>query len=203
MKRRRNLTEINAGSMADIAFLLLIFFLVTTTLEVDQGIFSRIAKETPSDLQLKRRNLLAIYINKNDEILINDDVIPLKNLISIATDFIDNGAGKDLEGRVCAYCNGKKLALSSEHPTKAVITIEADRAATYETYVLTVDKIHKAYNDLRNQFALKKFNTSYKELEAVYTKTHDTNVFEKIELIKSKYPMLLGNIEKESAMANK
>lgn len=200
--KRKQLSEINAGSMADIAFLLLIFFLVTTTLEVDQGIMSRIAQENPNHLHLKERNLLSIYINKNDEILVNNTTFLLEDLSEEAQSFIDNGAGKDIKGTRCDYCHGKQLPNSSDHPTKAVITIEADRAASYETYIKTLDKVHSAYNDLRNRLSLKLYNKNYNQLESEYKKTQNPKVYQKLTFIKSKYPLLIGNIENNSAMAN-
>lgn len=201
--KRKSISEINAGSMADIAFLLLIFFLVTTTLDVDQGVFSKIAQENPNHLEIKERNLLSIYINRVNEISVNDEITSLDELSQKALDFIDNGAGKDVKGNSCDWCNGKKLSSSSDHPSKAVITIEADRETSYETYVSVLDKVHLAYNTLRNQLASKMYGKSYSKLEADYKKTHSKTTFDKIELIKSKYPLLIGNIELESSMANK
>ncbi|TCP28461.1 biopolymer transport protein ExbD [Tenacibaculum skagerrakense] len=201
--KRKPISEINAGSMADIAFLLLIFFLVTTTLDVDQGIFSRIAQENPNPLDTHKRNVFDISINRNNEILVGDTEITVDELSQLAQDFIDNGAGKDATGNSCDWCKGKKLSTSSDHPTKAIITIEADREASYETYVSVLDKVHLAYNTLRNRLSMQLYNKSFTALETAYKKTHSNSTFEKIELIKSKYPLLIGNIELESTMAKK
>lgn len=201
--KRKPISEINAGSMADIAFLLLIFFLVTTTLDVDQGIFSRIAQENPNPLDTHKRNVFDISINRNNEILVGDTEITVDELSQLAQDFIDNGAGKDATGNSCDWCKGKKLSTSSDHPTKAIITIEADREASYETYVSVLDKVHLAYNTLRNRLSMQLYNKSFTALETAYKKTHSNLTFEKIELIKSKYPLLIGNIELESTMAKK
>ena len=201
--KRKPISEINAGSMADIAFLLLIFFLVTTTLDVDQGIFSRIAQENPNPLDTHKRNVFDISINRNNEILVGDTEITVDELSQLAQDFIDNGAGKDAAGSSCDWCKGKKLSTSSDHPTKAIITIEADREASYETYVSVLDKVHLAYSTLRNRLSMQLYNKSFTALETAYKKTHSNSTFEKIELIKSKYPLLIGNIELESTMAKK
>ena len=201
--KRKPISEINAGSMADIAFLLLIFFLVTTTLDVDQGIFSRIAQENPNPLDTHKRNVFDISINRNNEILVGDTEITVDELSQLAQDFIDNGAGKDAAGNSCDWCKGKKLSTLSDHPTKAIITIEADREASYETYVSVLDKVHLAYNTLRNRLSMQLYNKSFTALETAYKKTHSNSTFEKIELIKSKYPLLIGNIELESTMAKK
>lgn len=201
--KRKPISEINAGSMADIAFLLLIFFLVTTTLNVDQGIFTKIAQDNPEALDTHKRNVFDISINRNNEILIGSDEISITEISQLAQDFIDNGAGKDSKGNPCDWCNGKKITTSSDHPAKAIITIEADREASYETYVNVLDKVHLAYNNLRNQLSVKMYGRNFTQLETAYKKTRNQDTFEKLEVIKSKYPMLIGNIEMESAMAKK
>lgn len=201
--KRKPISEINAGSMADIAFLLLIFFLVTTTLNVDQGIFTKIAQDNPDALDTHKRNVFDISINRNNEILIGSDEVSITEISQLAQDFIDNGAGKDSKGNPCDWCNGKKITTSSDHPAKAIITIEADREASYETYVKVLDKVHLAYNNLRNQLSVKMYGRNFTQLETAYKKTRNQDTFEKLEVIKSKYPMLIGNIEMESAMAKK
>ncbi|CAL2091580.1 biopolymer transporter ExbD [Tenacibaculum sp. 190524A05c] len=202
MKRKR-ISEINAGSMADIAFLLLIFFLVTTTLEVDKGLFSKIAQDNPETLDTHKRNVFDISINRNNEIALDNTIITIDEIPQLAQDFIDNGGGKDAKGNSCDWCNGKKLPTSSDHPAKAIITIEADREASYETYVSVLDKVHNAYNSLRNKLALKLYRKTYTELEAIYKNTREKAIYDQIEIVKSKYPMLIGNIEMESALAKK
>ncbi|MFY7672718.1 ExbD/TolR family protein [Tenacibaculum sp. MEBiC06402] len=201
--KRKSISEINAGSMADIAFLLLIFFLVTTTLDVDEGIFSKISQDTPITQDIHKRNVLEISINRNNQILIENSEVTVAEISKLAQDFIDNGAGKDVKGNTCNWCNGQKLSTSSDHPSKAIITIETDRETSYETYVTVLDKVHLAYNTLRNQLASKMYGKSYAQLETDYKKTHSQSTFDKIEFIKSKYPLLIGNIELEGTMANK
>ncbi len=104
--------EINAGSMADIAFLLLIFFLVTTTMDNDIGILKRLPKKEINQqiIDINERNVLEISINPNNQILIeNSQKIALQELKQIVTDFIDNGARSDANGKICDWCNGKKI----------------------------------------------------------------------------------------------
>ncbi len=83
---RRQVSEINAGSMADIAFLLLIFFLVTTTLEVDSGIARKIPpkQNKPTEIVIRDKNILEIDINKNNELFVEGNVISLSELKQIA-----------------------------------------------------------------------------------------------------------------------
>ena len=94
---RRSSPEVNAGSMADIAFLLLIFFLVTTTIETDSGINKRLPpiddSEQQEDVKLKQKNILTVEVNAKDELLIEDKKKPLDSLKTIAIAFLDNGGG--------------------------------------------------------------------------------------------------------------
>ena len=96
---RRSSPEVNAGSMADIAFLLLIFFLVTTTIETDSGINKRLPpiddSEQPEDVKLKEKNIFTVLVNAKDELLIEGEKKPLDSLKTLAIAFLDNGGGKN------------------------------------------------------------------------------------------------------------
>lgn len=90
---RRQLDEINAGSMADIAFLLLIFFLVTTTMDFEQGIAKILPQKTPPDMEatiLLDRNVLTIQANFNDEIMVDDKAFDVKDLKERTIEFMTN-----------------------------------------------------------------------------------------------------------------
>lgn len=192
---RRELPEINAGSMADIAFLLLIFFLVTTTMDVDQGIFTKLPqknKETPP-IVLKDKNLLEVIINEHNELLVEEKEISVNDLTNLAIDFVDNGGGTDKEGKPCDWCQGAKDPTSSDHPSKAVINIQAVRSANYETYVTVLDKLYKAYGILRDRYAQKVYKMSYKDMVKEEKKRLDNNELlrERIKLIQEKYPLLI------------
>ncbi len=90
---RRELQEINAGSMADIAFLLLIFFLVTTTMDTDEGINATLPQKTPPDMPqniVKERNVFKVIANKNDELLVEDDLLGVDELKDKTIEFLRN-----------------------------------------------------------------------------------------------------------------
>ena len=199
---KRSLPEINAGSMADIAFLLLIFFLVTTTMDVDSGILRKIPpKDDRTDIiDVKKKNIFEVFINKNNEISVDNEVVEIKDLKQLALNFIDNGAGVDVNKQPCGWCMGKKDPKSSDHPRKALISIEADRQANYETYVSVLDNLNGAYTMLRNRLALDLYNTSYTELmNKMSTETKDKEVFiEKIKNVRDKYPLLIADLETEN-----
>ena len=94
MARREN-SEINAGSMADIAFLLLIFFLVTTTMDVDSGISRKLpekSEDTP-EVTIKEKNVLDITVNRKNQLLVENEFVEVKDIRRLAMEFIDNGGG--------------------------------------------------------------------------------------------------------------
>ncbi|MCA0153097.1 ExbD/TolR family protein [Winogradskyella vincentii] len=122
---RRQSATVNAGSMADIAFLLLIFFLVTTTISADKGILRQLSAECPPGTNCKadiaERNLLRININAENEIMVKNEIVPIEKLKQFVIEFVDNN-GSDS----CGYCNGNKNEQSSDHPKKAVISLSHD-----------------------------------------------------------------------------
>ena len=196
---RKETPEINAGSMADIAFLLLIFFLVTTTMSVDAGISKKIPQkqENLTDIDINERNILEVNINKKNELFVDGKTIELKELKQIAVNFIDNGGGLDINKNNCNWCNGSKNPSSSDHPTKAIITIKTDRLTTYETYISSLDILNSAYTHLRNKLSVKLYNQNYASLLNAYKNSNnsDKNIQEKIKLIREKYPLLVSDIE--------
>ena len=194
MKNHRNPQEVNAGSMADIAFLLLIFFLVTTTIENDAGL-NRIM---PSDdnnaiVDIKERNLFEISINDADLIMAEGDIINPNNLKEKVITFIDNG-GLPLEAEgYCNYCKGNRFTDSSENPDKAIISIKAQRNSSYPVYVEVQNEVISAYNALRNRESLRLFNTPY---ETIYSDYYNEEISEdkkkvlkeRLEIIRALYP---------------
>ncbi|APG65158.1 hypothetical protein LPB136_07260 [Tenacibaculum todarodis] len=204
---KKDSPEINAGSMADIAFLLLIFFLVTTTMDVDSGILKKIPQKekNPPPIDIKQKNLLEITINKNNQLFINEQTVAISELKEIALNFIDNGGGFNKDGQNCSWCNGDKNPKSSDHPTKAVIAIEADRNADYGTYITVLDNLNSAYAQLRNKLSVKLYGKNYNSLEATYKKSDKNKapILEKIKNIREKYPLLISDIDVSPDMAKR
>ena len=195
---KKQLPEINAGSMADIAFLLLIFFLVTTTMNVDSGIARKLPpKQEDVPINIKEKNILEVNINSKNEIFVEGATISLKDLKQIAIDFIDNGGGLDKDKLACDWCKGKQLKTSSDHPTKAVISIQANRLTNYETYITVLDNLNSAYTHLRNKLSVKMYHQNYESLLEEFKKSNnkDKSVEEKIKTIRAKYPLLLSDAE--------
>lgn len=136
----RAVPEVNAGSMADIAFLLLIFFLVTTTIDTDKGISIKLPpmpeeNQPKNDIRIKERNVLQVLVNDNDMLLVNGQPLDIKGLKRRTKDFIDNPS-KDPE--------------LSESPQKAVISLKNDRGTSYNIYIQVHNELKAAYNELRD-----------------------------------------------------
>lgn len=205
---RRETPEINAGSMADIAFLLLIFFLVTTTMNVDSGISKKLSEKPPADYVppvIKERNIFEVNINRNNELLVEGERIDVKEIKDAAVKFIDNGGG---EGKLvdgvstgpCDYCKGEKSTTSSDHPNKAIISVQSDRGTEYGTYIIVQNELLRAYTELRNRLCEERYNMSFTELEKLYK--DDRNNLElkkKVEDIKTAYPQIISDAEPTSA----
>ena len=149
---KRAAPEVNAGSMADIAFLLLIFFLVTTTIEKDSGINRKLPPIDDSEVEppiIKQKNIFTVLLNKNDQLLVEDEQMQIKDLRKAAIEFLDNGG----DG-TCDYCQGKKSPSSSDNPDKAIISLKNDRETSYAAYISVQNELVAAYNVLRNRRAL-------------------------------------------------
>jgi len=211
MARREN-SEINAGSMADIAFLLLIFFLVTTTMDVDSGISRKLSEKPPENMPpppvIKEKNIFEVNINRNDELLVEDEVMKIEDIKQATIDFLDNGGGM---GKVtetapasrCDYCNGEKSESSSDHPNKAVISVQSDRGTSYGMYITVQNELLSAYTELRNRYAKtqikgKYAGMSYVELVALAANSKDEEnerLKQVITEIKEAYPQIISDAE--------
>jgi biopolymer transport protein ExbD len=207
MARREN-PEINAGSMADIAFLLLIFFLVTTTMNVDSGVSKKLSEKPPPDYVppvIKEKNIFEVNINRNNELLVEGERMDVKDLREAAVNFIDNGGGlgkpneDGTPGLPCDYCEGERSESSSDHPNKAIISVQSDRGTEYGTYIKVQNELLRAYTILRNRLCKKRYDMSFDELEETY-KDNKSNedLKKKVEDIKTAYPQIISDAEPTS-----
>ena len=188
--------EVNAGSMADIAFLLLIFFLVTTTIETDSGINRKLPpmEESDEDVVIKQKNIFTVLLNGKDRLLVEDNIMELKDLRQAAKEFLDNGGDKS-----CTYCRGKKDPSSSDNPDKAIISLANNRETSYKTYIAVQNELVAAYNELRNERAQAQYGKSFTEMEANYKDVNwpgnKTKLKERIDQIKADYPQKLSEVQ--------
>jgi biopolymer transport protein ExbD len=144
--------EVNAGSMADIAFLLLIFFLVTTTIDVDKGVLVKLppwSDEPPPEMKLNTRNVYSVLVNANNELLVRGEPKNIKNLRADTKIFI---------------MNPRKLDNMAQDPTKAIISLKNDRGTSYKTYLEVYNELKAAYNELREEEAMKRYSKSFEFL---------------------------------------
>ena len=148
---RRQAPEINASSMADIAFLLLIFFLVTTEIVEDKGILVKLppwSNEPPETQRLNERNVFSVLVNKDNNLLVRGEPTQLADLRERAKEFIINPTDRS------------DLAAS---PTKAIISLKNDRGTNYKTYLAVYNELNGAYNELWNELANERYGVDYSE----------------------------------------
>ena len=152
-KKSRGVPAINAGSMADIAFLLLIFFIVATTMDVDRGIATKLPplpeEEQEDDDQIKDRNVFIVLVNSADQLLVENEFTTVEQLKDKTIDFIKNPSNK---------------ANLSESPDKAVISLQNDRGTSYDMYIQVQNELKRAYNELRDEESLNRFGKKYADL---------------------------------------
>ncbi|MDD3892438.1 MAG: biopolymer transporter ExbD [Bacteroidales bacterium] len=163
----RSTPEINGGSLADIAFLLLIFFLVTTTMNVDTGL-ARMLPPMPEEKQkleekdVKQRNIFTVLINKSDRLLVEGMPLEVNMLRAKAKEFIVNP--------------NDEINLPEKKPTEVeffgtvrvaqgVISLQNDRGTSYRMYMLVQNELVAAYNELRDELATTKFGKQYSNLQ--------------------------------------
>ena len=199
---KRAAPEVNAGSMADIAFLLLIFFLVTTTIEKDSGINRKLPpiEESDEDVIIKQKNIFTVLLNGKDQLLVEDELMEVKNIRAAAIEFLDNGGD-----RSCDYCQGKKDPSSSDNPDKAIISLKNERETSYAAYITVQNELVAAYNTLRNRLALdigpkNGFrDMNFVEMQANYYDArfvgNKTKLKVVIDEIKEKFPQKLSEVQ--------
>lgn len=150
-KRRQYDQAVNAGSMADIAFLLLIFFLVTTTIMNETGIRVKLPAWEPDRINqpIPSKNVLTILVNASDEILIEKELAAVDQIKERTKEFI---------------MNPNKLTTLPSEPKKAVVSLQNDRSTSYRKYVEVYNEIKAAYNELWEASSQARFRKSYKDL---------------------------------------
>jgi hypothetical protein len=196
---RRSSPEVNAGSMADIAFLLLIFFLVTTTIETDSGISRKLPpiEEDQEDVIIKQRNIFTVLLNGKDQILVEDELMVLEDVRAAAIEFLDNGGGKGDDG--CDYCKGDRDPSSSDNPDKAIISLKNERETSYAAYISIQNELVAAYTHLRNIRAEDLYGESYEEMLKNYRDVNwpgnKTKLKEKINRLRKEYPQKLSEVQ--------
>jgi biopolymer transport protein ExbD len=193
---RRNAPEINAGSMADIAFLLLIFFLVTTTMDVDTGLTRKLPppiEEPIEDIpEVKQRNVFQVLVNANDELLVEGEPILVSKLREEAKNFIvgdptftnpEMPEGKMTEVPV----------LGQMMVSKQIVSLQNDRGTSYEMYIKVQNELVGAYNEVRDEYAQQKFGKTMKRLEKEAGSSKEAEL--QVDAVKDVYPQRISEAE--------
>jgi biopolymer transport protein ExbD len=188
--------------MADIAFLLLIFFLVTTTIETDAGLDRMLPPIEPpdTDVVIKQKNIFVVNINKNGQLLVEEQLMDIRDLRAAAIAFLDNGGSPSGTPEYCNYCKGKRDEKSSDSPQKAIISLRNDRETTYSTYITVQNELVAAYNDLRNREARRLYGREFTEMESEYLNPETPSsvrdeLKEKVQKIQELFPQKLSEAE--------
>jgi hypothetical protein len=199
----RKSPEVNAGSMADIAFLLLIFFLVTTTIETDSGINRKLPpmEDVIDPPIIKERNIFTVVVNKNNDILVEEKPMQLRDVRSAAVKFLDNGGGVGEEA--CDYCQGERDTSSSDNPDKAIISLKNDRGTDYKVYISVQNELVAAYNELRDREFLRLYpnqRMTFVEANKLYSDPRTSpkeklKLKPKLDVLKKMYPQKLSEAE--------
>ena len=191
----RAIPSINAGSMADIAFLLLVFFLVTTTLDQEIGIKAVLPPINPENITSQRadRNVLEILINGADELMIEGERKNFADIKSAVRNFYTNADERDdlpalklITPELCTenfnHSSNAKSSITwntwktrletteligsyQELPQSAVISLQNDRSTSYATYIIVQNELNAGLNTLRNECSEKHFGKPFSELD--------------------------------------
>jgi len=152
LSRRRNKDQsVNAGSMADIAFLLLIFFLVTTEIMDERGIRVKLPpwEPNPEKIVINGDNVLSILVNASDEVLVETEAAAIETIKERTKDFI---------------MNPQNLDNLPSNPKKAIVSLKNDRGTSYRKYIEVYNEVKAAYNELWETASQRRFGKSYAEL---------------------------------------
>lgn len=204
-KKTREVQEINASSMADIAFLLLVFFLVTTTFDSDYAIERRLPAKLkqeipPEDVKIEARNVFILLINKQDELFVNGERGDMKKLKEDVKEFILNPTNKPtLSEKSQKFEQSPLLKAGRYYKSKGVITLQGDRLTSYRKYIAVQGILTAAFEEMRDQIADREFQMSYAELKEKASKGNDEatkkKFTERVDAIDDLLPMAISEAE--------
>jgi biopolymer transport protein ExbD len=162
----KKMPEVPAASLADIAFMLLIFFLVTTTMDVDSGLERRlpqwVEEQIDEEVDVKERNVFVVLVNRNNDLLVENEWTNIGELREKAKEFMANPADDvNLPEK-----EPKEIPFFGEvMVTKGVISLSNDLDTKYGTYIAVQNELVAAINELREELAKSKFGKSFIDLE--------------------------------------
>ena len=167
-RKKRAVPGINSSSTADIAFMLLIFFLITTSMDTDRGLARRLPpppenKEQKDDIIVKERNVLQVRLNKDDQLMCGQDYIDIKQLKEKAKEFIVN----PYDDEKLPEKHRKNIPLLGDCmiTEKHVISVQNDVGTSYKAYIDVQNELVAAYNELRDELGKAKFGKTYAQCD--------------------------------------
>ena len=167
-KGKRKVPDINSSSTADIAFLLLIFFLITTSMDTDRGLARRLPpppendKEQKNEDKVKQRNVLQIYLNMYDQLMVNGEIMNVQQLRAKTKEFVANKYNDEsLPEKTSKEVDFFGPTLVTE---KHVVSLQNDRSSSYQAYIDVQNELVAAYNELRDELSQEKWGKNYSEL---------------------------------------
>lgn len=166
-KGNRKVPEINSSSTADIAFIILIFFLVTTSMDTDRGLARQLPPPPENkeieNIIVKERNVLIVLLNAQDQLMAGGEYVRVSDLRKIAKDFIANPYNDEKlpEKKAKDVPFFGNTMITENH----VISLQNDRGTTYQAYINVQNELVAAYNELRNELAQEKWQKDYEALE--------------------------------------
>lgn len=196
---RRGVPEINAGSMADIAFLLLIFFLVATTMDIDTGI-SRLLPPMPEeedlndDQEIRERNVFVVLINKDDDLFVEDGFYDVSELKEMTKKFFLN---PDDDPKLSEKRELTTDFFGTMMVSKGVISLRNDIGTSYGKYIEVQNELAAAVNELRNELCMQRFGRKYDDLDPL--KENEAGLIEDVKKI---YPMAISEAEPKKVGVN-
>ena len=166
-RKKRKVPQVNSSSSADIAFLLLIFFLITTSMDTDKGLLRRLPAPIPPDQEqkdqdVKMRNVLQVLINSNNQLLVGGEPMNVDELRAKAKEFIANK--EDLPNLPERFPTEVEFFGSYPVTKFHVISLQNDRSTEYQAYIEVQNELVAADNELRNELAKATFNKPFEEL---------------------------------------
>jgi biopolymer transport protein ExbD len=164
----KKIPQINASSMADISFLLLIFFLVTTSMDVNQGLARRLPAPIPPDQKIEdtdinKRNLLVVKINSANQLMVQGQEIDIKQLRTKAKEFISNVDDNPYLPKLFEDDFGAPIG-TVKYTKEHVISVQNDVDTQYQAYLNVQNELVAAYNELRDDLSKRKFGRLYANL---------------------------------------
>ena len=159
----REVPEINAGSMADIAFLLLIFFLVTTTMDIDTGITRKLPPpvEDDTEMDIKERNIFKVLVSNSDRLMVEGNVSDIRTLREDVKEFMTNpGNREDLPEKELRVIEN----LGEIEVSKGVVSLKNDRGTSYEMYIKVQNELASAFRELRDDVSMRFYGVKFKNI---------------------------------------